>query len=149
MVATVVPWNLKPLKVTEPLTVSTSTASQPLKPNSSWDWAKTLFKEKIGALTMNITPEGSVKIKRLNSPSSNTAAKPEWERSRHHSAAWLGPSTLLSPSLSLYPTTVNITGPVWGPQNSRIKRSKAFRKILPVIFSTLSIHWFFMVSKCS
>lgn len=51
--------------MTEPLTVSTNAASQPLKPNSSWNWAKTLFKEKIGAVTMNITPEGSVKIKRL------------------------------------------------------------------------------------
>lgn len=49
--------------MTGPLTVSTNTASQPLKLNSSWDWAKTLFKEKIGAVTMNITPEGGIKIK--------------------------------------------------------------------------------------
>lgn len=51
------------------LTVPTNTASQPLKPNSSWDREKTPFKEKIGALTRNIALEGGSKIKETQTAS--------------------------------------------------------------------------------
>lgn len=56
---------MNPLKMTGPPTVSTNTASPPLKPNSSSDREKTLFKEKIGAGTINNTwgRGGGIKIK--------------------------------------------------------------------------------------